>query len=47
MGNEKERYSRSIGYSSDYSLYKDARTKVKVGTQFSEELEVDIGVHHG
>ena len=29
------------------SLYKDARTKVKVGTHFSEELEVNVGVHQG
>ena len=29
------------------SLYKGARTKVKVGTHFSEELEVNVGVHQG
>ena len=29
------------------SLYKGARTKVKVGTRLSEELEVNIGVHQG
>ena len=29
------------------SLHKSAKTKVKVGTYFSEELEVDIGVHEG
>ena len=46
MGNEKERYSRSIGYSSD-DLYKGAGTTVKVGTHFSEELEVNVGVHQG
>ena len=27
------------------SLYKGARTKVKVGTPFSEEFEVNVGVH--
>ena len=27
-------------------LYKGANTKVKVGTHFSEELEVNIAVHH-
>ena len=29
------------------SLYKGARTKVKVGTQLSTEFEVKIGVHQG
>ena len=29
------------------SLYNGARTKVKVGTQLSEEFEVNIGVHQG
>ena len=29
------------------SLYKGARTKVKVGTHLSEELGVDVGVHQG
>ena len=29
------------------SQYKGARTKVKVGTYFSEEFAVDIGVHQG
>ena len=29
------------------SLYKGARTKVKVGTHLSEELEVNVGVHRG
>ena len=29
------------------SLYKGARTKVKVGTHLSEEFEVNIGVHQG
>ena len=28
-------------------LYEGAKTKVKVGTQLSEEFEVNIGVHHG
>ena len=28
-------------------LYKGVRTKVKVGTHFSEEFEVSIGVHQG
>ena len=27
------------------SLYNGARTKVKVGTHFSEEFEVNVGVH--
>ena len=26
-------------------LYKGAKTKVKVGTQLSEEFEVNVGVH--
>ena len=46
MGNEKERYSSSIGYSSD-ELVKNARTKVKVGTHFCEEFEVRVRVHQG
>ena len=29
------------------SLYKGARTKVKVGTQLSDEFEVNVGVHQG
>ena len=29
------------------SLYKGAKTKVKVGTHLSEELEVSVGVHQG
>ena len=29
------------------SLYKGARTKVKVGTHFSEEFEANVGVHQG
>ena len=29
------------------SLNKGARTKVKVGTHLSEELEANVGVHHG
>ena len=29
------------------SLYTGARTRVKVGTHFSEELEVNVGVHEG
>ena len=29
------------------SLYKGARTKVKVGTHFSEELEVNVRAHQG
>ena len=29
------------------SLYKGARAKVKVGTHFSEEFEVNVGVHQG
>ena len=29
------------------SLYKDARTKVNVGTHLSEEFEVNVGVHQG
>ena len=29
------------------SLYKGARTKVKVGTHFSDELEANVGVHQG
>ena len=29
------------------SLYKGARTKVKVGTHFSDEFEVNVGVHLG
>ena len=29
------------------SLYKVARTKVKVGTHLYEELEVNVGVHLG
>ena len=29
------------------SLYKGARTKVKVGIHFSEELEANVGVHQG
>ena len=29
------------------SLYKGARKKVKVGTHFSEEFEVNVGVHQG
>ena len=28
-------------------LYKGAKTKVKVGRHFSEEFEVNVGVHHG
>ena len=27
------------------SLYKGARTKMKVGTHFSVEFEVNVGVH--
>ena len=30
-----------------WSLYKGARTKMKVGTHFSEEFEVSVGVHQG
>ena len=29
------------------SLYKGAKTKVKVGTHLSEEFGVDVGVHQG
>ena len=29
------------------SLYKGARTKVKVGAHYPEELEANAGVHHG
>ena len=29
------------------SLYKGARTKVKVGTHFYEEFEVNVVVHQG
>ena len=29
------------------SLYKGARTKVKVGAHLSEEFEVSVGVHQG
>ena len=29
------------------SMYKGAKTKVKVGTHFSEEFEVNVEVHHG
>ena len=29
------------------SLYKGAKTKVKVGTHLSEEFEVNVGVHQG
>ena len=29
------------------SMYKGARTKVKIGTHFSEEFEVNVGVHQG
>ena len=72
MGNEKERYSRNFGYSSDepvqrkvvewamrkkgipetlvtavMSLYKGAGTNVKVGINFSDEFEINVGVHHG
>ena len=34
-------------FTSVMSLYIGARTKVKVGTHFSEEFEVNIGVHQG
>ena len=44
--NEKEKNFSSIGYISD-DLYKGARTKVKVETHLSEELEADVGVHKG
>ena len=40
---KKERNSRSNG-AAVVSLYKGAGTKVKVGTHFSEEFEVNIGV---
>ena len=29
------------------SLYRDANTRVKVGTHLSEEFEVNVGVHLG
>ena len=29
------------------SLYNDAKTRVKVGSAYSEELEVEVGVHQG
>ena len=29
------------------SLYKGVRTNVKVGTHFTEEFEVNVGVHQG
>ena len=29
------------------SLYKAAKTKVKIGTHLSEELEVNVGLHQG
>ena len=28
-------------------MYKGARAKVKVGTHFSEEFKVNVGVHQG
>ena len=44
MGNEKERYSRSIGYSSDEPVQK-CKDKSESLNTFSEEFEVNIGVH--
>ena len=31
----------------DMSLYDDAKTKVRVGSAYSEEFEVKVGVHQG
>ena len=46
MGNEKERYSRSIGCSSDEPVER-CKDKVIIGTHLSEEFEVVVGVQQG
>ena len=45
MGNENEIPEALVR--AVMSLYKGAKIKVKVGTRFSEEFEVNVGVHHG
>ena len=46
MGNKKERYSRSIGYSSDEPVQRCKDISESWNT-FSEEFEVNVGVHQG
>ena len=46
MGNEKERYSRSIGHSSDESVQR-YKGKSESWNIFFEEIEVNVGVHQG
>ena len=46
MGNEKERKSKAL-VKAMMSLYKGAKTKVKVGMHLSEEFDAYIGVHQG
>ena len=42
MGNEK----KEIGESGD-EFYKEATTKIKVGSAYSDEFPVKVGVHQG
>ena len=44
MGTEEERSNRDLGESGDMS---GSKTKVKVGSEFSEELYVAVGVNQG
>ena len=46
MGNKKKSITEAFS-AAVMSLYKGAMTKVKVGTHFSEEFEVIVGVHQG
>ena len=45
MGNDKEKYSRSIGDSSDKPVQR-CKDKSKSWNTFSDELEANVGVHH-
>ena len=45
MGIEEERNTRSYG--SVLSLYDGAKTRVRVDSQLSEEVEVKLGMHKG
>ena len=47
MGNEEERFTRGIMVRAVMSLYEGAKTRVRVGLELSEELEVKVGVHQG
>ena len=46
MGNEEERYCKpEVMVRAVMNLYEGAKTRVRVGLEFSKEFEVKVGVH--